>query len=256
MTGNIGIHGGDAAGRAWESVMPGYPYPIHPMRAMRYLMGRSPNKAVGPDQGEAGLVMGQITPSFALGVHSAKLADAILKGKAGGYPADYKLLYVAFSNYLTQWPNVNKIMQTLNKLEFIAVQEQFMTPTAKFADILLPVNTYMERNDVTVGVGAKTRKSLGNLASHRWRNRREQGALVKVQKHGRVCTEGERVPCPLGTEKTFSVRGLPSIWSPPVPRSGNAPFDKSRLSGSLGAMSPYASYCRGLRNAGLLIWHS
>ena len=28
MTGNIGIHGGDAAARAWESVLGGYPYPV------------------------------------------------------------------------------------------------------------------------------------------------------------------------------------------------------------------------------------
>jgi len=38
----------------------------------------------------------------------------------------------------------------LKSLEFIVVHEQFMTPTAKFADILLPVNTFMERNDVAV----------------------------------------------------------------------------------------------------------
>ncbi len=41
--------------------------------------------------------------------------------------------------------------QALEKLEFIAVAEQVMSATAKFADILLPVSTFMERNDLWTG---------------------------------------------------------------------------------------------------------
>ena len=40
-----------------------------------------------------------------------------------------------------------------DRVEFIFTQEQFMTPTVKFADIVLPTNTYMERNDIANGVG-------------------------------------------------------------------------------------------------------
>jgi len=152
MTGNIGIHGGDAAGRAWESVYPGYPYPVNGLGAMRGLVGGVRNPAGRFPEGKAAAYLGEFMP-YTRGIHGSKLADAILRGKAGGYPNDYKLLYVAHCNYLTQWPNINKIVQALQTLEFIVVQEQFMTPTAKFADILLPVNTYMERNDVTLGVG-------------------------------------------------------------------------------------------------------
>ena len=146
MTGNVGIHGGDAAARAWESIMGGYPYRVRPMLA-------------GVDENVNPLAQG--IPSkkkVPLGyrensIHYTKLADAILKGKAGGYPSDIKLLYVGGCNYLTQFPNINKIVRALQSLEFIAVQEQFMTPTTKYADILLPVCTYMERNDIAFGVG-------------------------------------------------------------------------------------------------------
>lgn len=171
MTGNVGIHGGDAAGRVWESVYPGYPYPINGLEAMRGLVGRARNPALSPPQGKAAAYVQEFMP-YTRGIHGSKLADAILKGRAGGYPHDYKLLYVAHCNYLTQWPNTNKIVQALHKLEFIVVQEQFMTPTAKFADILLPVNTFLERNDITLGVGTafigcvnKTIEPLGESKS-------------------------------------------------------------------------------------------
>ena len=38
--------------------------------------------------------------------------------------------------------------EALKKIEFLVVHEQFMTATAQFADILLPVNTQLERNDI------------------------------------------------------------------------------------------------------------
>ena len=57
------------------------------------------------------------------------------------------------NNYPNQYPNINRGVEALKAktLEFIVVFEQFMTPAAKFADILLPVNTCLERNDITTG---------------------------------------------------------------------------------------------------------
>jgi anaerobic dimethyl sulfoxide reductase subunit A len=147
MTGNVGIHGGDAGARAWESLLGGYPYSV---KLMRSAMERVPNPV------EQDLPSKKRGPLFYREprIHFSKLADAMLKGKAGGYFCDYKSLVVAQCNYLVQFPNSNKIAKALQSLQFIVVEEQFMTPTAKFADILLPVATYMERNDITPGVGS------------------------------------------------------------------------------------------------------
>jgi anaerobic dimethyl sulfoxide reductase subunit A len=81
-------------------------------------------------------------------LNRVRVADAILKGKAGGYPADYKLLFLVTINWLNQYGDTNKIAQALKKLEFVVTIEQFMTSTAKFADIILPHNTLLERNDL------------------------------------------------------------------------------------------------------------
>lgn len=81
-------------------------------------------------------------------VHAVKIHDAILQGKAGGYPCDPKMAYIVASSYPNSYPNINKAIAALKKLEFVVVHEQRMTPGAKFADILLPVNTFMEREDV------------------------------------------------------------------------------------------------------------
>jgi anaerobic dimethyl sulfoxide reductase subunit A len=147
MTGNIGIHGGDAAGRSWESGAPfgGYPYQI---RRDHHVVNPVNELAPPPPQG---------SPVWyrASKVHACVVPDFIEKGKAGGYPADCKLIAVLNCNYVNSFPNVNRIVQALKskKVEFIFILEQFMTSTAKLADIVLPTNTFMERNDLTAGVG-------------------------------------------------------------------------------------------------------
>ncbi len=146
MTGNVGIHGGDAGARAWESVMGGFPYPVN---AMVSAIERAPNpvEKAFPSRKRGPLFYREPR------IHFSRLADAILRGKAGGYFTNYKALVVAQCNYLVQFPDSNKIAKALRSLEFIVVEEQFMTPTAKFGDIVLPVATFMERNDITLGVG-------------------------------------------------------------------------------------------------------
>ena len=142
MTGNVGIHGGDAAGRAWESIIGGYP-----------LKMRSPIKVPNPVDDVPEPPRGSPTSYKASRVHYNEIPDFILKGKAGGFHADCKLALVVNCNYLNQFPNTNKIAKALKALDFLVVMEQFMTPTAKFADIILPTTTFLERNDIDQGVG-------------------------------------------------------------------------------------------------------
>ena len=76
------------------------------------------------------------------------LADLLARGKAGGYPADIKMLYSAGGNLFNQCPNANKMASSLDGVELIVAQDNFLTPTARHADIVLPATTFWERNDV------------------------------------------------------------------------------------------------------------
>ena len=171
MTGNVGVSGGDAAARAWESVAGGFPYPVGTIGGAFPMV---PNPVAKPPEGVSDYFALMTLGMYPL-VHYAKVADAILEGRSGGFPADYRLLILCNSNYVNSQPNTNKIVRALKSkgLEFIAVHEQFMTPTAKFADIILPTSTYMERNDMAVGVGAgfygrqnRIIRPLGESRSH------------------------------------------------------------------------------------------
>ncbi|MFC1822427.1 molybdopterin-dependent oxidoreductase [Thermodesulfobacteriota bacterium] len=84
-------------------------------------------------------------------VLQSNIYDAILEGKAGGFPSDIKMVWVNCANTLNQLPNTNKGVKAFKTLDFILVTEQFMTPTAKYADILLPAKTHFERNSIYGG---------------------------------------------------------------------------------------------------------
>jgi anaerobic dimethyl sulfoxide reductase subunit A len=142
ITGNIGIHGGSPA--CCEIPQVGVTPGANIRSATQIPIGTNPVERDALS-GMEGLNSRTRSTHH---VNTSHLWDAILHGRDRGYPSDIRLLYVVCGNPLNQYPNVNKGVEALEKLDFIVAHEQFLTPTARYADVILPVNTHWERNDL------------------------------------------------------------------------------------------------------------
>ncbi|MEW4528909.1 formate dehydrogenase subunit alpha [Maioricimonas sp. JC845] len=76
-------------------------------------------------------------------------------------------MYILGENPFLSDPNINKVRAALSSLDFLAVQDIFLTETAEFADVILPASSYFEKDgtftntDRRVQVGRKVLDSPG-----------------------------------------------------------------------------------------------
>jgi len=72
------------------------------------------------------------------------LVDAILSEK----PYPILNAYIHGSNPLVTYTNASRAFQAFKKMDFMAVADFFMTPTAALADIVLPASTFFEYDSI------------------------------------------------------------------------------------------------------------
>jgi anaerobic dimethyl sulfoxide reductase subunit A len=140
MTGNIGKFGGSAAGG-----LMGIPF------GHMFFSSRIPPPFRNPVETGLKSVRGSLDLQlrFQARCHTNKIFDAILNGKEGGYPFDVKFAWFVNNNFLNQLGNTNKSAKALKNLDYMVCAELWLTPTAKYADIILPVASAAEKNDFT-----------------------------------------------------------------------------------------------------------
>jgi len=63
----------------------------------------------------------------------------------GALEGRIKAMYCLGENPFLSDPNVNKVRKALGNLEFLVVQDIFLTETAEFADVILPATSYLEK---------------------------------------------------------------------------------------------------------------
>jgi anaerobic dimethyl sulfoxide reductase subunit A len=125
-TGNIGKMGGSSGGCIWDAL----PAPLcGEMDTAKNLSKES---------------------STNISIPEYNWPDAILDGnhKNSKFPVNIKAIYNVGGNYLSQGSDVHKNIRAFKKVDFSVCHEQFMTPTARHCDVILPVTSFLEREDI------------------------------------------------------------------------------------------------------------
>jgi DmsA/YnfE family anaerobic dimethyl sulfoxide reductase A subunit len=130
ITGNVGVAGGWASGLGAQAPDGGPFWTLFPT-------GENPIKASIPVF---------LWSEACLRGHEMTSADGVIG--CSHLTSDIKLIYgVATNCLINQHANINRsaaILKDESKVEFIVVQDNFLTPTAKFADLVLPACTQFE----------------------------------------------------------------------------------------------------------------
>ena len=124
VTGNLGVRGGSSGAD---------------------VLGRLP----GPKMGSIPVPRREGQPW----VHVYRWPDAVLEGKRGGYPSDIRAIYIVGGNYLVQGSDVRKNMRAFESVEFAVAHDHFLTPTARYCDVVFPTTTFLERQDIVFASG-------------------------------------------------------------------------------------------------------
>ncbi len=144
MLGQIGLPGG-GFGFSYHSSCGGAPASSGPV------LGGIPNQLTV--KSSAGKTLWRGNAAHAIPI--SRMADMLLNpGKTIDYDGhkivfpDIKMLYWAGGNHVGHHQELNRLIRALHRPETIVVHEVFWTPTARFADIVLPITSSLERNDI------------------------------------------------------------------------------------------------------------
>jgi formate dehydrogenase major subunit len=74
-----------------------------------------------------------------VGYKIPEMFDAALAGKL-------KAIWIIGEDVVQTDPNTNKVIKAMEATDFVVVQELFMTETAKYADVILPASSFLEKS--------------------------------------------------------------------------------------------------------------
>jgi len=110
------------------------------------------NRLPSPRLGSLSDLADNLPPESRPTVPVLRWPDAILQGRSGGrqggYPGGIAAAYVAGFNAVNQGADSRKSERALKALQFSVCNEMFMTPTARLCDVVLPVLSPLEKEDI------------------------------------------------------------------------------------------------------------
>jgi len=85
------------------------------------------------------------------GLTLSDMFPAVLQGQI-------KAMYLVGENPILSDPDANHIEEALEKLEFLVVQDMFLTETARLADVVLPASSFAERDGTFVNTERRVQR--------------------------------------------------------------------------------------------------
>ena len=111
------------------------------------------------------------------------LPQIIVKALLEKAPHRARVAYIQGGNFLTTWANARETVDALRELDFIAVADMFLTPTAQLSDIVLPVATYLEFDCVSHSPGSFYLAQVQQKVAEPGECRSDSRILMELGKH-------------------------------------------------------------------------
>jgi biotin/methionine sulfoxide reductase len=161
----------------------------------------------------------------------ARLADMLLNpggtfvynGQTRTYP-DIRLVYWAGGNPFHHHQDLNRLMQAWRRPDTIVAHEQFWTPAAKFADVVLPATTTLERDDIGYAVREKHLIAMRKACDPPGEARDDFAIFSDIARR-------------LGAEPTYTENRTPAQWLEHLYEQGR---DRARQAGI--GLAPFAAF--------------
>ena len=147
LCGNVGIEGGG----------------VNPLRGQNNVqgacdMGGLPNVFTGYQRVDDPVIRERMEKAWGVEKLPEKpgLTATLMMEKA--HDGDLKALYIIGENPMLSDPNLNHAKKSLENLDFLVVQDIFMTETAQMADVVLPTASFAEKEGTFVNTERKVQR--------------------------------------------------------------------------------------------------
>lgn len=124
---------------------------VNPLRGQNNVqgacdMGGLPNVFTGYQKVDDPNIIEKHEKAWGISGLSGKVGLTVTEMITRAEHGDLKSLYIIGENPLVSDPDLNHAEKALNNLEFLVVQDIFLTETAQFADVVLPSFCFAEKN--------------------------------------------------------------------------------------------------------------
>jgi formate dehydrogenase major subunit len=97
------------------------------------------------------------------GLTVTEIVHSVLEGGPDGTPG-VGAMYMMGENPFMSDPNTNLVRKALSALDFLVVQDIFVTETAEFADVILPATSYLEKEGTYTNTDRRVQRGRTVLA--------------------------------------------------------------------------------------------